>query len=389
MSLNTQIAGDPQGCRDYGGWLRALGDGTLDTSDLLGQVSARSDFCWGDQVGDLFRGQMQDGKRDAGVLYDVISRMGDAVNGFADDLATAIASMNEARMVAREGGVLVTATTIEPPPMPEHLTSIVASDRIQDIVAQSEAGEAYQTQLSAYQDADRIVQRARGEERAAHEALARKVGAHQHELEEIRRVSRFLPVAGIAAGAPASVYAQASAWTRMARRYQDFADDARRIWDDPFRTQVARTSALNEFLLNQGRATQAGRLAERLNPDTMLRGLQRSPVGRNVLESLATNVERAVLDRGVPVPRAAGGLLRSLPVAGVLGAGAGAALDVAAGEPPEQAIVSNGAAAVVGMATTTLLLGSVAAGPAGVGAVAAGIGMAWLADFTVDQIMSK
>lgn len=389
MSLNTQIVGDPQGCRDYGGWLRALGDGTLDTSDLLGQVSAHSDFCWGDQVGDLFRCQMGDGKRDAAVMYDVVSRMGDTVNEFADDLATAIASMAEARTVAQHGGVPVTATTIEAPPMPEDMTSIAASDRIQDIVAESEAGGAYQTQLAAYRDADRIVRRARGEEQAAHEVLARKISGHQRELEEIRRVSRFLPLVQAATGGPASTYVQASTWTRMARRYQDFADEAKRIWDDPFRTQTARTAALNEFLLNQGRATQAARMADRLNGGTMLRGLQRSPLGRNLLEGLASNVERAAGDGGVPVPRAAGGLLRALPAASVLGAGAGAALDVAAGEPPEQAIVSNGAAAVAGVATTSLLLGSAAAGPAGVGAVAAGIGMAWLANFTVDQIMAK
>src|ERR1051326_2576635 len=147
MSLNTQIIGDPQGCRQYGCWLRALGDGALDTSDLLAQVSAHSDFCWDDHVGDLFRLQMDSGKRDASALYDVISRFGDAVNGFADDLATAIATMNEARTVARNGGVLVTPTTIESPPMPEHLTSIIVSDRVQDIVGQAEAEAAYQTQL--------------------------------------------------------------------------------------------------------------------------------------------------------------------------------------------------------------------------------------------------
>ena len=104
MSLNTQIIGDPQGCRQYGGWLRALGDGALATSDLLSQIRGQSDFCWDDHVGDLFRLQMEGGKRDASVLYDVISRVGDAVNKFADDLATAIASMNEARTVAHDSG---------------------------------------------------------------------------------------------------------------------------------------------------------------------------------------------------------------------------------------------------------------------------------------------
>ena len=100
MSLNTQIVGDPQGCRQYGGWLRTLGDGALDTSDLLTQVSANSDFCWDDHVGDLFRLQMDGGKRDASALYDVISRVGDAVNDFADDLATAIARRGRSRTTA-------------------------------------------------------------------------------------------------------------------------------------------------------------------------------------------------------------------------------------------------------------------------------------------------
>ena len=387
MSLNTQIVGDPQGCRQYGGWLRTLGDGALDTSDLLTQVSAHSDFCWGDHVGDLFRLQMEGGKRDASALYEVISRVGDAVNGFADDLATAIASMNDARTVARNGGVLVTPTTIESPPMPEHLTGIMVSDRVLDIAGQAEAGAVYQTQLTAYQDADRIVHRARAQEREAHDTLARRIGEHQNELEEIRRVSRFLPLVEMAAGGPASTYSQASTWTRLAQRYQDHADEAKRIWDDPFRSQAARTSALNEFLLNQGRAAQAGRAAEAIHPRSVLRGLQHSRVGRHLLDGIAANGRAAAAEGGVPMPRAAGGVLRALPAASVLGAGAGVALDVAAGEPPEQAIVSNAAAVTVGATTTTLLVGSAAAGPAGVGAVAAGIGMAWLTNFTVDQIM--
>lgn len=388
MSLNTEIVGDPQGCRQYGGWLRSLGDGALDTSDLLTQVSANSAFCWDDHVGDLFRLQMDSGKRDASALYDVISRVGDAVNRFADDLATAIATMNEARTVARNGGVLLTPTTIEPPPMPEHMTSITASGRVADIVGQSEVSEVYRTQLSAYQDADWIVARARAQEQEAHDTLGRRIGEREHELEEIRRASRFLPLVEVAVSGPASTFAQASTWTRLAQRYQDHADAARRIWDDPFRTQAARTAALNEFLLNQGRAAQAGRAAEAIHPGSMLRGLQHSRVGRHMLEGIAVN-ERVAVQRGVPVPRAASSVLGSIPAASVLGAGAGVALDVAAGEPPEQAVVSNAAAVSVGAGTTVLLLGSAVAGPAGVGAVAAGIGMAWLADFTVDQIMSE
>ncbi|HEU0086453.1 MAG TPA: hypothetical protein VFQ77_02165, partial [Pseudonocardiaceae bacterium] len=247
----------------------------------------------------------------------------------------------------------------------------------------------YHTQLAAYQEAERIVARARGEERDAHDTLVRQITTQQHELEEIRRVSRFLPLIDLVTGGPAATYTQASTWTRMARRYQDFADEARRIWDDPFRTQSARTSALNEYLLNQGRAMQAARAAERMHPASLLHSLQRSPLGRGVLTGLATGARPPAADGGVPVPRAAGRVFRSLPAASVLGVGAGVAMDVAAGEPPEQAIVSNGAAVSAGMVTTSLLLGSTAAGPAGVGAVAAGIGVAWLVDYTIDQIMSE
>ena len=193
----------------------------------------------------------------------------------------------------------------------------------------------------------------------------------------------------IAITGPASTYAQASNWVRLAQRYQDYADQAERIWDEPFRTQAARTAALNDFLLNQGRAAHAARAADQTGAGNLLRGLQRSPLGRGVLEGLAAQADRAGGDRAVPVPRAATGVLRSLPAASVLGVGAGVAMDVAAGESPEQAIVSNGAAFTAGATTTGLLLGATAGGPAAVGAVAAGIGIAWLADLAVDEIMSK
>jgi hypothetical protein len=390
MSLNTQIVGDPQGCRAYGGWLRALGEGALDTADLLNQVSANSEYCWGGQVGELFRGRMDEGKRDASVLYDEISRVGDAVNLFADDLSTAMASMKEARMVAVQGGLPVTPTTIEPPPMPEHLTDTVVPDRLSDIVAESEENVRYEGSLGAYADAERIVTRARAEEQEAHDAFARRTGDLKRQLDAIKRVSRFLPLLDAVAAGPSSTYSQASTWTRLAQRHQDIADEARRIWDSPAHTQLSRDKMLAEFLLNQGRAASAGRRAALVDPGRVLGGLQRSTLGRGVLEGLASNAERAAARNGAQfAPSAAATVLRSVPVAGVLGAGAGAAMDIAAGESPTQAIVSNGAAATAGAATTTLLLSSAVAGPAGIGAVAAGVGMAWLADTAVDHLMAE
>lgn len=389
MSLNTQIVGDPQGCRAYGGWLRAVGEGALDTSDLLNQVSANSEYCWGGQVGDLFRARMDEGKRDAGVLYDEISRVGDAVNAFADDLTTAMASMREARTVAIQAGLPVTPTTIEPPPEPEHLNDILVPDRLSDIVAEAEANVRYENSLGAYADAERIVTRARAEEQEAHDAFARRTSELRQQLDAVKRLSRFLPLLEAAAAGPSSTYAQASTWSRLAQRHQEIADEARRIWDSPVHTQLSRDKMLAEFLVNQGRAASAGRMAALTDPGRVLGGLQRSALGRGVLEGLAAGAGRAAARRGIEVSPAAAAVLRSVPVAGVLGAGTGAAMDIAAGESPTRAIVSNGAAATAGAVTTTLLMGSAMAGPAGIGAVAAGVGMAWLADVAVDQMMAE
>lgn len=389
MSLNTQIVGDPQGCRTYGGWLRSLGDGALDTGDLLGQVRTNSEFCWGDQVGDLFRLRIEDGRRDASALYDELSRIGDAVNGFADDLATAIASMNEARTVAVQGGVPVTEHTIEPPPFPEHLADVLVPDRIDAISAESTATAAHQAHLAAYQQAARIVHRARAEEQHAHEALARRIDEQQRRLEEIRDLSRFLPLLHALTGGPAATYPHSSSWSRLAAYHRGLADEARRLLDDPAQTPHSRQHLLNQYLVNQSRAAQASRAAARLDPGAVLRGLQHSPVGRSVLQTLGTNAGRAAETGAGQAPRAVAGVMRSVPVAGVLGVGAAVAMDVAAGESPTQAVVSNGAAVTLGAVTTSVLLASSFAGPAGIGAVAAGVGIALLADYTVDQIMSE
>ncbi|MGH3980729.1 MAG: hypothetical protein ACRDRZ_17310 [Pseudonocardiaceae bacterium] len=385
--MNTEIIGDPEACRASGEWLRSLAEGATDSGVMLHQVSTNSEHCWGDAVGDAFRNRIEAGHRDSGALADEIGRMGDAVVNLGDDLAEARATMSDARLVAFHAGLHLTETTIESPVMPDVLTNPTPSIQLEDIVAENRAGEEYRAQLDAYEEATTIVERARSQEREAHDTLARRVDQQQGHLDAIRATSQFFTLATGAAIGPATVYRQATTWSELADTHRGFARQSRQLLDNPALTQSARIAALNDFLLQQGRSTHAARVAA--SNSRMLSALADSPRGQQVLRRLGTSADDFAGRGATAMSPAVRPLLRAIPAAGVLAAGGGVALDLAAGESPTQAVASNGAGLVVGTGATSLILLAAPGGPGAVAAVAAGVGMSLLANYTVDQMMSE
>lgn len=392
-AVNTEIVGDPEGCQASGEWLRALSHGSLDAETLLIGVRNNSEHCWGDAVGDTFRSRLDDGRRDAGALAEDIGRIGDAQVGFADDLRTALASMREARMVAAQGGFVLTPTTIEEPrgpgaPVPANGLSPTV-DEMQDHFAREERHRAL---VGVFNEAVGIVDRARGEENDAHETLARKVDHRKSLLEDVLTDSRFLLLATIAlnagVGIPASTYGQAAAWTAVGQHYDDLAARLNGTFTDPNLTREERGNARLQILINQSRSQNAHRIAQQLQNSRLLVGLQNSAFGRRTLSFLGRSAEDALDGTSVRTPAALRPVLGGVTRGNVLLAGAGVAMDMAAGEPVEQAVISNGAGMVVGGTFTAVGLAFATTGPQGAAVVAVGIGLSIGANFLVDRIMS-
>lgn len=121
----------------------------------------------------------------------------------------------------------------------------------------------------------------------------------------------------------------------------------------------------------------------------MLGSLADTARGRQTLEWLGYSADRTASKVGLPVSHAGTKLLSAFPATGVLFSAGGAALDMAAGESPQQAVASNAAGYVADSATTGLLLVAASGGPATFGAEAVGVGVSMLANWAVDELMEQ
>ncbi|MHA6802951.1 hypothetical protein [Salinifilum ghardaiensis] len=110
---------------------------------------------------------------DADELTEYFNRGKIALDAFADDLDTVRAKMNQAREVAAQHGLNVTATTIEhpgqaPPKMP---STAPGPDTTERTPAEQQAIADYQAKIRAFNEAHATVQAARRKEDSAHDAL--------------------------------------------------------------------------------------------------------------------------------------------------------------------------------------------------------------------------
>lgn len=386
MSTNTEIIGDPASCRASGEWLRGLAESAMNSSVQLGLVSTNSEYCWNDAVGDLFRAKIDRGRQDGATLYDDIGRIGDAVVGFADDLERARASMTEARTVAVQDNVPLTATTIEEPQMPQ---SDPTEDDVTAIGEHAEAMDRYRAAMDAYHEALGIVRRARDEERDAHDTLRRKAEEESGQILQTVATSPFMEwgqrLAWVGLGYSTDTYAQASTWSTLATAQQGLAEEARTAWNSGT-NQAARNAALSTFLHHQGQSLHMNAAVTRLQNAPLLTRLQASPSGTRALRWLSASPANQLPDTAPPVAR---GLVGNLSRGNVILAGVGVGTDIAAGESAQQAVASQGAALVAGGAATTLLMASATGGPAAFGAVLVGVGVAWAADAAVDHLFEQ
>ncbi len=259
MSLNTEIFGDPEGCRATGQWLRTLGEGVLDSAVLLHQISVNSEWCWNDRVGYLFRERIAAGRRDAEFLSDEVKRMGDAVNNLADDLDDARATMRDARLVAELARLPLTPTTIEPPVVPAAMTDNTPSIHIEEIVEESRAREAFAAQVEAYEEATTVVEGPLAGARGPRHPRAEDPGAAG--LAGRDQGSYFLHLVNAAVDEAATTYRQSTTWAAIAEDHRGFAQQSRQLLDNPRLTQSARDAALHDFLVQQGQSARATRAA--------------------------------------------------------------------------------------------------------------------------------
>lgn len=195
QALNIEVVGDSDSCRTNAAWLKSLSHGVGELESAFARTGPQSESFWHGTASDAFRDSMANAKGNASQVVDVASKSGQALSKFADDLDTVKSRMNQAKQVASRAGLTVTDKEIQPPDAgpgaaPQAPTGNVNPEQTEQhaqAVSQHDAAVgAHQAKVAAFNEVSGTVSAARGQERAAHEALQSAVKKHSGTLDTLK-----------------------------------------------------------------------------------------------------------------------------------------------------------------------------------------------------------
>lgn len=201
QALNIEVVGDSDSCRTNATWLKALAHSVGELESAFGRTGSQSESFWRGAASDAFRGSMSNAKGNASHVGDIAFKAAQALSKFAVDLDTVKSRMNQAKQVASQAGLAVTDNEIQPPdagpgaapqaptgnPSPEQ-----EQQHAQALDQHNAAAGAHQAKVAAFNEISGTVSVARGQERAAHEALQAAVKQHSEVLNELKTYGQIV-----------------------------------------------------------------------------------------------------------------------------------------------------------------------------------------------------
>lgn len=243
--INTVVNGNSASCRQAANWLGRAGSG-IDAAISAGSSAASSsESCWQGTAADGFRNHLGQVGWDSMTLSETVTSTQQALNAFAADLDTVNARVTQARSVASAAGLTVTPTTIEAPgSAPAHPIGPVVG---QEAAAFYQAQAAYNTKVSAFNEARTTVSDARALETRAHATLTGPMRDASSTTQNLVTISSIASGAGLgilsgAQGAANDLYNEAAAISSHAQRMEQLAVDSELT--DAGRAAAARAGML-------------------------------------------------------------------------------------------------------------------------------------------------
>lgn len=350
MPIYVYLDVDIDACRDSAAALRTLGESAEGGFEKFRDARDRSEDVWKSDAGESFRGTISTLSTAAERTSDRAEALAKALESFADSMLTARESLNRAVARAIETGMWVGPNVCNAmwigDPDPLHPTGPWS---IEQLTTQA-------NQIAAYNEAVDMVTEARTTESNAHTALQSAFDDSAGWLDRLRGSAPWMAAGGVISylgtAAQQSDHWGAIAQTRAAQleRFVALASEAA---PDSVTTAATRVTAAFTPA-----ADDAMRVAAQNG--ALLPGKVGTQLGQ------MTSLEL----------RLAGGVGSKIPVAGAILTGGQIIYDLQGAENVGDAakIVGKDAGGfLAGTAATTLLLGSVAGGPATVAAVGVGI----------------
>lgn len=350
MPIYVYLDVDIDACHTCAAALRTLGDSAESGVEKFRDARDRSEDVWKSDAGDNFRDTISTLSTAAERTSDRAETLAKALESFADSMFTARVSLNRAVARAIETGIWVgpdvcNATWIGDPD-PPHPTGPWS---IEQLTTQA-------NQIAAYNEAVDTVIEARTTEANAHTALQSAFDDSAGWLERLRSSAPWMAAGGVISYLGTAAQ-QADQWGAIA---QTRAAQLERL------AAIAAEAAPNSVTTAATRATAAFTPAA----DDAIRVAAQN-------RALLPGTSATTLGRLATVGLPFGGKVGSkIPVAGAVFTGGQIIYDLQGAENVGDAakVVGKDAGGfLAGTAATTLLLGSVAGGPATVAAVGVGI----------------
>lgn len=374
MPLNTEAKGDPHSLRATAGWLTARSGDTHDTGAQVYGARGDSESAWRGNAAEGFRTTMTKAGQKIDQLGGDLDSTSGALRTHADDLDTVKSRMEQAREIARGGGLTVSGNMIEEPgpapvaPTPLPTDKPATPEQQATHSAATQAQSAYAAKVKAYQEASKVVVEANGKLDQAQRVLLKFVTGYRDKA--------VFNIADIATGLAGAVGARSSAYRASAKAMDPGITRAARYAGTPRTNPFAqlRADALEaQRRLDQTReynkatATRTARLVDKL-PDRLKSGLQTTLAFSKSTDDIAN-----------PLLRGGTKVLSKLPVVGLGITAASTAFDIGTGKDPTTSIASNAGGFVAGSLATAgvaAMGGPVGWGVAAGALVGAGVGFA-------------
>jgi hypothetical protein len=354
MPIYVHLDVDINSCRTCAAALDELSTVAESSADKFKQARDKSEYVWDSPTGNDFRDTITTLAKAAEQTSDHASALAAALRVFTDSMLTAKEHLNRAATLAASAGLWVgpnscDATWIgDPEPLP-----LTGPWTIEQRTKQA-------TQVSAYNDALEMVDDARAIEAGAHSTLSATFADSEGWLDRLRSSAPWM-IAGGTVSYLGTAAQQADQWGSIAQtraaQVGRLADIAGEALPDSVRTSAARASTVFSSA-----ADDAARYAAQNS--ALLPGSLTNKIGEHAT-------------RGLPL---AGSVGSKIPIAGAAITGAqiyNNLQGVESGGEAAKVVAKDAGGFLAGTAATTLLLTSVAGGPATLAAVGIGVFVGW------------
>lgn len=201
LTLNTFVAGSPGEARSFADALRDLGKQTDAAATGAHRARAHAAGEWDGAASEAFQAWAKSQGTDGEVLAEAYPAMARAHDVWADEISTVQARMEQAKQVARDGGLRIMGTNLILPPKtpamtqpelpPGRATTEQLSQHSKDVAAFEAAMAEYHRQQAAWEEVKATVENARQKERLAHEAFVDALDKTKAELKGLSQAQHW------------------------------------------------------------------------------------------------------------------------------------------------------------------------------------------------------